>query len=173
MRKMVEAEVEQEVESDGEKTLKERCACPWMGWLLKTSAKGLSHVECDVSGIKQCNSRPHAGVLNAAICTSLRASRYARCCPQWSRRCWKCACSRTHFSVAICHSHLFVNFCTWRYCIYISHHLSVSWGGPDESFFFLTLTLFLRGIAGLHRNFKIFSTILMVSFVFSIMRVVK
>ena len=24
-------EVEQEVESDGEKTLKERCACPWMG----------------------------------------------------------------------------------------------------------------------------------------------
>ena len=23
--------VEQEVESDGEKTLKERCACPWMG----------------------------------------------------------------------------------------------------------------------------------------------
>ena len=26
-----EAKVEQEVESDGEKTLKERCACPWMG----------------------------------------------------------------------------------------------------------------------------------------------
>ena len=26
-----EEEVEQEVESDGEKTLKERCACPWMG----------------------------------------------------------------------------------------------------------------------------------------------
>ena len=26
-----EKEVEQEVESDGEKTLKERCACPWMG----------------------------------------------------------------------------------------------------------------------------------------------
>ena len=26
-----EEEVEQEVESDGGKTLKERCACPWMG----------------------------------------------------------------------------------------------------------------------------------------------
>ena len=26
-----EETVEQEVESDGEKTLKERCACPWMG----------------------------------------------------------------------------------------------------------------------------------------------
>ena len=26
-----EEEVEQEVESDGEKTLKELCACPWMG----------------------------------------------------------------------------------------------------------------------------------------------
>ena len=26
-----EEKVEQEVESDGEKTLKERCACPWMG----------------------------------------------------------------------------------------------------------------------------------------------
>ena len=26
-----EEEIEQEVESDGEKTLKERCACPWMG----------------------------------------------------------------------------------------------------------------------------------------------
>ena len=26
-----EEEVEQEVEGDGEKTLKERCACPWMG----------------------------------------------------------------------------------------------------------------------------------------------
>ena len=26
-----EEEVGQEVESDGEKTLKERCACPWMG----------------------------------------------------------------------------------------------------------------------------------------------
>ena len=26
-----EEEVEQEVESDGEKTLKERCACAWMG----------------------------------------------------------------------------------------------------------------------------------------------
>ena len=26
-----EEEVEQQVESDGEKTLKERCACPWMG----------------------------------------------------------------------------------------------------------------------------------------------
>ena len=25
-----EEEIEQEVESDGEKTLKERCACPWM-----------------------------------------------------------------------------------------------------------------------------------------------
>ena len=24
-------EIEQEVESDDEKTLKERCACPWMG----------------------------------------------------------------------------------------------------------------------------------------------
>ena len=39
-----EEEVEQEVESDGEKTLKERCACPWMGRLWKTSASGLSHV---------------------------------------------------------------------------------------------------------------------------------
>ena len=26
-----EVEERQEVESDGEKTLKERCACPWMG----------------------------------------------------------------------------------------------------------------------------------------------
>ena len=26
-----EEEEQQEVESDGEKTLKERCACPWMG----------------------------------------------------------------------------------------------------------------------------------------------
>ena len=26
-----EEEVEQEVESDGKNTLKERCACPWMG----------------------------------------------------------------------------------------------------------------------------------------------
>ena len=26
-----EVEEQQEVESDGEKTLKERCACPWMG----------------------------------------------------------------------------------------------------------------------------------------------
>ena len=26
-----EEEVEQEVKSNGEKTLKERCACPWMG----------------------------------------------------------------------------------------------------------------------------------------------
>ena len=26
-----EKEEQQEVESDGEKTLKERCACPWMG----------------------------------------------------------------------------------------------------------------------------------------------
>ena len=26
-----EEEIEQEIESDGEKTLKERCACPWMG----------------------------------------------------------------------------------------------------------------------------------------------
>ena len=26
-----EEEIEREVESDGEKTLKERCACPWMG----------------------------------------------------------------------------------------------------------------------------------------------
>ena len=26
-----EEEIEQKVESDGEKTLKERCACPWMG----------------------------------------------------------------------------------------------------------------------------------------------
>ena len=26
-----EEKVEKEVESDGEKTLKERCACPWMG----------------------------------------------------------------------------------------------------------------------------------------------
>ena len=26
-----EEKVEQEVEGDGEKTLKERCACPWMG----------------------------------------------------------------------------------------------------------------------------------------------
>ena len=31
MRKKEEEEVEQEVESDEEKTLKERCACPWMG----------------------------------------------------------------------------------------------------------------------------------------------
>ena len=30
----------------------------------------------------------------------------------------KCACSRTHFFVAICHSHLFVNFCIRKYCIY-------------------------------------------------------
>ena len=29
-------------------------------------------------------------------------------------RCWKCVCSRTHFFVAICHSHLFVNFCIGR-----------------------------------------------------------
>ena len=28
---MEEEEVKQEVESDEEKTLKERCACPWMG----------------------------------------------------------------------------------------------------------------------------------------------
>ena len=31
IRKGRKEEVEQEVESDGEKTLKERCACPWMG----------------------------------------------------------------------------------------------------------------------------------------------
>ena len=31
-----------------------------------------------------------------------------------------CACRRTHFSVANCHSYLFVNFCIRRYCIYIS-----------------------------------------------------
>ena len=37
---------------------------------------------------------------------------------KWSHRCRKCACSRTHFFVAICHSHLFVNFCIRRYCIY-------------------------------------------------------
>ena len=53
------------------------------------------------------------------ICASLRASRHSCCCPQWSHRCWKCAWSRTHFSVAICHCHLFVNFCIRRYCIYI------------------------------------------------------
>ena len=28
---MEEEEIEQEVESDGEKTLKQQCACPWMG----------------------------------------------------------------------------------------------------------------------------------------------
>ena len=39
-----EEEEQQEVESDGEKTLKERCACPWMGGLWKASASGLSHV---------------------------------------------------------------------------------------------------------------------------------
>ena len=59
-------------------------------------------------------------VLNAAICASLCASPYSRCCPQCAHWCWKCACSRTHFSVAICHSHLFVNFYIRRYCIYSS-----------------------------------------------------
>ena len=44
-----EVEERQEVESDEKKTLKERCACPWMGWLRKTSANGFSHVECDVN----------------------------------------------------------------------------------------------------------------------------
>ena len=111
-----QVEEQQEVESDGEKTLKERCACPWMGWLWKTSASGLSHV-CD-EWIKQCNYRLRAGVLNAACCASLRASRHSRCCPQWSHRCWRCACRCTHFSVTIYHSHLFVNFCIRRYCIY-------------------------------------------------------
>ena len=33
-------------------------------------------------------------------------------------RCWRCACRCTHFSVTICHSHLFVNFCIRRYSIY-------------------------------------------------------
>ena len=31
MRKKEEEEEQQEAEGDGEKTLKERCACPWMG----------------------------------------------------------------------------------------------------------------------------------------------
>ena len=57
-------------------------------------------------------------MLKSAFCARLRASRHSRNCPQWSHRCWKCACRRTHFFVAICHSHLFVNFCIRRYCIY-------------------------------------------------------
>ena len=58
---------------------------------------------------RRLNYGPHAGVLKSAFCARLRASRHSRNCPQWSHRCWKCACSRTHFFVAICHSHLFVN----------------------------------------------------------------
>ena len=57
-------------------------------------------------------------MLKSAFCARLCASRHSRKCPQWSHRCWKCACSRTHFFVAICHSHLFVIFCIRRYCIY-------------------------------------------------------
>ena len=72
---------------------------------------------CD-EWIRRCNHRLRAGVLNAAICESLRASRHSRCCPLWSHRCWKCACRCTHFSVTICHSYLFVNFCIRSYCIH-------------------------------------------------------
>ena len=53
------------------------------------------------------------------FCACLRASRHSRNCPQWSHRCRRCVCRRTHFYVAICHSHLFVDFCIRRYCIYI------------------------------------------------------
>ena len=59
-------------------------------------------------------------MLNSACCACLRASRHSRNCPQWSHRCWRCACRRTHFYVAICHSHLFVNFCIRSFCIYTS-----------------------------------------------------
>ena len=60
----------------------------------------------------------------------LRASRHSRNCPQWSHRCWKCACSRTHFFVTICHSYLFVNFCIRRYCIYTNR--DPWWIWPQE-----------------------------------------
>ena len=60
-----EVEERQEVESDEEKTLKERCACPWMGWPWKTIASGLSHVECDV------NESSNATTDSVQVCSSL------------------------------------------------------------------------------------------------------
>ena len=58
--------------------------------------------------VKTMQLQTACSVLNAAICASLRASRYSRCCPQCAHRCWKCACSRTHFSVAFV-----IVICSW------------------------------------------------------------
>ena len=64
-----EEEERQEVESDEEKTLKERCACPWMGWIWKTSANGLSQMECDV------NKSSNATKDSVQVCSSLHFAR--------------------------------------------------------------------------------------------------
>ena len=48
-----ECEVEQEVESDGEKTLKDEDTCAWMGWSEKTNEIGCEHV-------RRCNYRRRA-----------------------------------------------------------------------------------------------------------------
>ena len=88
------------------------------GMTMEDKCERLEPCEMWCEQVKQCNYRRHAGVLKSASCARLRASRHSRNYSQWSHRCWKWACSRTHFSVATCHSHLFVNFCMRMYCIY-------------------------------------------------------
>ena len=118
-----EEEIEQEVEGEKEEEHSNNNAHV-LGWddYGRQVRAALSHVECDV------NTSDDATTDRMQVCSSLHFVRvYVRRvihvivhCPQWSHRCWKCACRRTHFFVAICHSHLFVNFCIRRYCIYTS-----------------------------------------------------
>ena len=82
-------------------------------------------------------------MLNAAWSACLRALRHSCCCPQWSHRCWRCACSRTLFVVAICRRHLFVNFCIRRYYIYTFWTLSTS-RSVHKLFFFSAKLLVLQ-----------------------------
>ena len=88
------------------------------GMTMKNKCERLEPCGMWCEWIKHCNYRPRAIVLNSACCACPRASRHSCCCPQWSYRSWRCACRCTHFYVAICHSHSFVNFLIKRYCIY-------------------------------------------------------
>ena len=88
-------------------TLKQQCACPWMGWLWDM---------LNVMWTRQTMQLQTAcNVLNAAWSAYLRALRHSRCCPQWCQDRWECACSRAPFVVAICRHIVFVNFLYKRY----------------------------------------------------------